>query len=143
MHASHAALSRFSVVVWGTTTPARGYTRSGARARGSLREMPERRRLLVVVAGALALLTVFAVYSPSAARTLVRDDNVVVAENAPFPTASPLALLTKPFLPDDPLADARVRYYRPIVLLSLRADVALGGSRAEFHFTNVMLHAVA
>jgi tetratricopeptide (TPR) repeat protein len=105
--------------------------------------MAERRRFLVVLAGAAMILAVVLTYSPWAARTLVRDDHVLVAERASFRTVSPLALFTEPFWPEGTLGDARVRYYRPIVLLTLRADVALGGSSTELHFTNVLLHGLA
>jgi tetratricopeptide (TPR) repeat protein len=105
--------------------------------------LAERRRWLVLLAGVFMVSTVTLVYSPWAARTLVRDDHVLVAEDAPFRTAPPLALFTKPFWPEGTLGDTSVRYYRPLVLLSLRVDAALGGTRAELHFTNVFLHAVA
>ena len=105
--------------------------------------LAERRRLLVLLAGVASVLAVMLVYSPWAARTLVRDDHVLVAEGAPFRTASPLALFTKPFWPDGALGDTHVRYYRPVALLSLRLDASLGGTAVELHFTNVLLHALA
>lgn len=105
--------------------------------------LAERRRLLVLLAGMASVLAVMLAYSPWAARTLVRDDHVLLADGAPFRTVAPLALFTEPFWPDGALGDANVRYYRPLALLSLRVDTRLGGTPVEFHFTNVLLHALA
>jgi hypothetical protein len=109
----------------------------------SAMSLAERRRLLVLLAAVASVLAVVLVYSPWTTRTLVRDDHVLVAEDAAFRTASPLALFTRPFWPEGALGDTNVRYYRPLVLLSLRMDASLGGTAVELHVTNVLLHAFA
>ena len=105
--------------------------------------LADRRRAFVLLAGVATVVGVVLVYSPWAARTLVRDDHVLVAERTAFLTASPLTLFTKPFWPEGTLGDTNVRYYRPVTLLSLRIDASLGDTPVEYHFTNVLLHAFA
>ena len=91
----------------------------------------------------LALVVVAAVaaaYVPALDATFVWDDHVLAERDATFRHAPLTDLLGGPFWPTTPLADAIAPYYRPLVLASLRMDLALGGTARIFHRTNVGLH---
>lgn len=100
----------------------------------------ELQRLLLFAAAVLALSFVARVYAPALRGAFIWDDHHLVEQSSPYQHAPLGELLTRPYWPQSPFADARTPYYRPVVLLSYRFDRALGGAPAEFHFTNVALH---
>lgn len=102
----------------------------------------ERRRLLVALAGAAALLAVWIVYAPARSGVLIGEDHTLVRD-ARWKTAPVSALFTRPLWPESRASDVRVPHYRPVALASYRLDHALGGGSSELHFTNVLLHALA
>ena len=108
-----------------------------------LRGAQSSRLLLVAVAVALVLVLVALAYRPALHGTFVWDDHILAEADAAFRHVELRRLLTQGFWPDNALGDQRAPYFRPLVLLSLRFDVALGGTPVEFHFTNVFLHLVA
>lgn len=101
-------------------------------------------RRLLLIASSIAMLAAVAIaYSPVGDGVFVWDDHALAERDAAFRHVSIGALVLEPFWPSTPLADASPRYYRPVVLLSLRADLALGGTAAGFHRTNVGAHLVS
>jgi len=104
---------------------------------------PESRRLLLALAGAAMLLFVGLVHAPARTAGFVWDDHVLAERDAPFRHGSIAELFVSRFWPDTTLADPRAPYYRPMVLASLRFDAALGGTAAEYHVTNILLHLAA
>jgi tetratricopeptide (TPR) repeat protein len=104
--------------------------------------MSELRRVLLFGAAVLVLAFVARVYSPALDAAFVWDDHALVESEASYRTASFGQIFTRSFWPDAQLADVRAPYFRPMVLLSFRADIALGGRAGEFHFTNLLLHLV-
>ncbi len=103
----------------------------------------ERRRLLVALAGAAAILTVWLVYAPARRAAFVGEDHTLVRRDTRWKKAPVEALFTTTLWPESQTADVRVPHYRPVALASYRLDHALGGEASELHFTNVFLHAVA
>lgn len=103
----------------------------------------ERRRLLVALAGAAALLVVWLVYAPARHAVFVGEDHTLVRRDTRWQKAPVAALFTRPLWPESQTADVRVPHYKPATLASYRLDHALGGTATELHFTNVLLHAVA
>jgi tetratricopeptide (TPR) repeat protein len=89
------------------------------------------------------LVAVWIAYSPALKAGLVWDDHALVAEDAPWMKARIREIMQKPYWPTSPLADVRTTYYRPLVLVSFRVDVLLGGTGTEFHFTNLLVHVAA
>lgn len=102
----------------------------------------ELRRLLLFAAAVLALCFVYLAYRPALHAAFIWDDHAFVQSGASYQTADLRAIWTRSFWPESPFADTRVPYYRPLVLLSYRFDLSLGGTPVEFHFTNVALHLV-
>lgn len=98
------------------------------------------RKLLVVLAGVAMLVGVALAYAPAKDAALVWDDHVLVAKGASTFKAPITKILFGAFWPETPLADARAPYYRPLVILTFLADHARGGTPADFHLTNVVLH---
>ena len=103
----------------------------------------ETRRLLVAVAGAAMLTFVALVHAPALRAGFVWDDHVLAERDASFRPVPIGKLFVSRFWPEGTLADPRVAYYRPLVLLSLRFDAALGGEPAQYHATNILLHLIA
>lgn len=103
----------------------------------------EARRLLVALAGAAMLAFVALVHAPAEHGAFVWDDHVLAERDAPFRHIPLSKLFVGRFWPDATLADPRAPYYRPMVLLSLRFDAALGGDAAQHHLTNIGLHLTA
>jgi tetratricopeptide (TPR) repeat protein len=101
------------------------------------------RQLLIAAAVVLVVVVVARAYAPALEGTFIWDDHVLAENDASFRHVSLGRLFTQPFWPEDSLGDSRAPYFRPLVLLSLRFDMALGGTPVEFHFTNVFLHLVA
>ncbi|MBX3231639.1 MAG: hypothetical protein KIT84_23570 [Labilithrix sp.] len=100
----------------------------------------ELRKALLFAAAVASLVFVALAYRPALEAPFVWDDHVLLDGAASYRRAPLLDLLTEPFWPEGSLTDARPRYYRPLVLLSYRFDLALGGAPDQFHFTNVLLH---
>lgn len=97
----------------------------------------------MVLAAAAMLFAVGLAYGPARAGEFVWDDHALVERDGAFRHVPLGQLFVEPFWPESALSDARAAYYRPLVLLSLRLDMALGGTPVELHFTNVLLHLVA
>lgn len=100
----------------------------------------ELRRLLLFGAAVLVLVFIARVYAPAFDAAFVWDDHLLLETDVGYRHASFGQIMTRPFWPESPLNDAQAPYFRPIVLLSYRFDMLLGGSPREFHFTNVALH---
>lgn len=100
----------------------------------------ELRRLLLFAVAVLVLFFLARVYAPALEGAFVWDDHLLVEGDAAYRHATFGQIMTRPFWPTSPLTDAVAPYFRPLVLLSYRFDMALGGSPREFHFTNVALH---
>jgi len=83
------------------------------------------------------------VHAPAQETGFVWDDHVLAERDAPFRHSSIPELFVGRFWPETTLADPRTPYYRPMVLLSLRFDAALGGDAAQHHQTNIVLHLTA
>jgi hypothetical protein len=103
----------------------------------------ELRRLLLFGAAVLVLAFVALVYRSVDHAAFIWDDHTLLEGDAAYRKASVGELMVRSFWPDSPLADARVPYYRPLVLVSYQMDIALGGTPAEFHLTNLFLHLLA
>jgi tetratricopeptide (TPR) repeat protein len=101
------------------------------------------RQLLIAIAAALSLFLIARAYEPARAGAFVWDDHVLTNEDAGFRQVPLPELFVQGFWPNDPTLDAHAPYFRPLVLLSLRFDAALGGTPVEYHFTNLFLHLVA
>ncbi len=98
------------------------------------------RRLLVAAAAILVLVAVARAYAPAQKATFIWDDHILAEQDARFRHAPLGDVMTGPFWPDTPLADAWAPYYRPVVLISLRLDMLAGGTAETFHRTNILIH---
>lgn len=110
---------------------------AAARASGAVEPLV---RLAAVLAPALLAI---ALYLPALSHGFVHDDHALVETNALVQPGAPLAkLLTSDFFP--PGSGAGSGMWRPLVLLSYRADRALGhGGAPAFHAGNVAAHAAS
>lgn len=103
----------------------------------------KRARLVLGAAAIAMLLLVALVYAPVEEAPYVWDDHTLVERDAPYKREGVLRLFLGSFWPESPQADVRGSYYRPLVLLSYRLDLALGGGPAQLHASNVALLLVA
>lgn len=104
--------------------------------------MTQRARLALATM-LLAVLVVVA-YAPVERGVFVWDDQTLVSANRALAKQPLTRVFTLPFWTNDPSMDARPTYYRPIVMLSYRADLALDeDNEASFHITNLILHVLA
>jgi tetratricopeptide (TPR) repeat protein len=101
----------------------------------------EGRKLLLALAAAAVLCLVALVYSPARRAPFLWDDHVLVEQVDT--RASVRDLMTRPFFPETPLADAHPGYYRPVTTLSFRLDGLLDETPEGYHVTNVLLHILA
>jgi tetratricopeptide (TPR) repeat protein len=101
------------------------------------------RRLLVLLAATLVLAAVALAYAPAYDAPLLWDDHALVTDALAHRHAPVSDAFARPFWPGSAMSDAPTAYYRPIVLLTLRFDVAGGESAAQLHLTNVALHLLA
>ena len=104
------------------------------------------RRLALGAAAMLMLVLVALVYAPVKEAGFLWDDHALVERDAAYRHTSLRELFTRPFWPETPQADARAgNYYRPLVLVSFRADLAFAAweSPDQFHTTNIILHIIA
>jgi tetratricopeptide (TPR) repeat protein len=97
---------------------------------------------------ALALFALVAlvalVYAPVRRGVFVWDDHALVETNPLVQKGAVVDIFRQPFWTTDALSDARPAYYRPLAILSLRADFALAGDEAAaFHLSNLLLHLLA
>jgi tetratricopeptide (TPR) repeat protein len=97
---------------------------------------------------ALALFALVAlvalVYAPVRRGVFVWDDHALVETNPLVQKGAVLDIFRQPFWTTDALSDARPAYYRPLAILSLRADFAVAGDEAAaYHLSNLLLHLLA
>jgi tetratricopeptide (TPR) repeat protein len=98
-----------------------------------------RARLALLLIALLAI--VFAVYAPVRRGVFVLGDRSLVEANPLVEHGTASQIFTQPYAPVNPLSESRPVYYRPLTLLSLRADFALAGNEAgSYHVTNLLLH---
>ena len=103
--------------------------------------MARGRQVLAVFA---VLWLVAAVYAPVLEGVFVWDDHALVETNVRMQKGSVAQFFVERFWSVDPMTDGRPAYYRPLTVLSLRADVERGGlDPAGFHETNLALHLLA
>ena len=103
--------------------------------------MARGRQVLAVFA---VLWLVAAVYAPVLEGVFVWDDHALVETNVRMQKGSVAQFFVERFWSIDPMTDGRPAYYRPLTVLSLRADVERGGlDPAGFHKTNLALHLLA
>lgn len=102
--------------------------------------MTKRAQLALSIAA--LLLVIAAVYSPALRHgAFVWDDHALVETNDLVARGSLREILARPFLPSDAVIDARPAYYRPLTVLSLRADFTLAAYDApSFHLSNLFFH---
>lgn len=104
--------------------------------------MTPRARLAVAIIALLVLVAV--AYAPVQHGVFVWDDHTLVAANRAMATRPWTDAFVQPFWTNDPLLDAKPAYYRPLVALSYRVDLALASDdAASFHLTNLGLHLLA
>lgn len=98
----------------------------------------------LVLAVFAILLWVAAVYAPVLEGVFVWDDHALVETNVRMQKGPVAQFFFERFWSIDPMMDGRPAYYRPLTVLSLRADVERGGLDPScFHETNLALHLLA
>jgi protein O-mannosyl-transferase len=101
-----------------------------------------RARLALAVMALLAVVAI--VYAPVRRGVFIWDDHALVETSKLVIGGSVVDILRQPFLPPSAATDARPVYYRPLTVLSLRADYGVAGAEAaSFHVSNVLLHLAA
>ncbi|MBS2014421.1 MAG: hypothetical protein JST00_16155 [Deltaproteobacteria bacterium] len=101
-------------------------------------------RARVALATMLLAVLVIIAYARVERGVFVWDDHALVDANRAAAKEPLHQAFTRPFWANDPSADARPPYYRPIVTLSYRADLALDSEdEASPHVTNLILHILA
>lgn len=105
--------------------------------------MTKRAQLALGIAALLLLIT--AVYSQVLRHgVFVWDDHALVETNGMVATGSLREILGHPFLPRDAVVDAHPAYYRPLAVLSLRADFTFAAYNApSYHLSNLFFHLAA
>lgn len=99
--------------------------------------------LVVAVAVLLALVAI--VYAPVMTHgAFIWDDHALVERNPLVTRGSVAEIVRRPFLPAESPGEARAVYYRPLTVLSLRADFGLAAEDAtSYHVSNILLHLTA
>jgi tetratricopeptide (TPR) repeat protein len=87
----------------------------------------------------LALVTF--VYTPVKRGVLLLEDHSLVQMNPLVSKGTTRQIFSAPFATNNPLSEARPVYYRPLTVLTLRADFGMGGQGpVPYHGTNLLLH---
>ncbi|MDB4938829.1 MAG: hypothetical protein JWP87_5801 [Labilithrix sp.] len=104
--------------------------------------MTGRARLALLLIALLAIVAV--VYAPVKRGVFVLGDRSLVEANPLVEHGTPAQIFTRPYAPVNPLTESRPVYYRPLTMLSLRADYEIGGLEpGSYHVTNLLLHLCA
>ena len=100
-----------------------------------------KRAQLALAVGALLMLIV-AVYSPVLRHgVFLWDDHALIETNPVVARSSLRDILRRPFFPRAAALDAAPAYYRPLAVLTLRADFTLAAYDASsYHLSNVFFH---
>jgi tetratricopeptide (TPR) repeat protein len=93
----------------------------------------------------MALLALVAiVYAPVKKGVFLWDDHAMIETSKVVHEGSVAEIFRRPFWTGSSLSDVRPSYYRPVTMLSLRADyAAFGDDAGAFHVTNLLLHLLA
>jgi tetratricopeptide (TPR) repeat protein len=99
------------------------------------------RARLALALMALLALVIFA-YAPVKHGVLLLEDHSLVQTNPLVSKGTVRQIFSQPFGTNHPLSEARPVYYRPLTVLSLRADFGMGGQLPQppYHGTNLLLH---
>lgn len=103
--------------------------------------MTSRARLALALMALLALIAV--VYAPVGGGVFVSDDLSIVNTRL-VERGTIREIFARPYAPVSGLTESRPIYYRPLTILTLRADYGMASFDARgYHVTNVLLHLCA
>jgi tetratricopeptide (TPR) repeat protein len=93
----------------------------------------------------MALLAIVSVvYAPVTRGVFIWDDHALIETNVVAQRGSVREIFSQPYWTSSSLSDVRVPYYRPLTMLTLRADYAMAGDEAaSFHISNLLAHLLA